>query len=162
MSADVSDVLPRLAEIERELLNPISGLPVIAYDSAPFSLNSADLPAWVNLPGPAVVDWDMRAGEDSLYKEGYETRQYNCLLHIVSAAAGIPGEAFAACEPYFALGRQVLESHQSLKDLGGISSVRLLGDDGTIRLPYAGVDYLGIRFRLQIIGRVRVKIAQGE
>ena len=162
MSADVTSVLPQIALIEREIINPLTGLPLKAYDSAPFSLSSNDLPCFVNLAGPMTEDWDVRAGEDDLVKEGYENRVYLCTLYIVAGGAGIPGEAYALCEPYFALTRNTLQSHQSLKNLPGIQRVYFLGDDGARVRSYGGQEYYSIAFRLQIIGRVRVTYATGE
>lgn len=162
MLADVTDVLPRIALIEREVINPVTSLPVKAYDSAPFSISSNDLPCFVNLAGPMTEDWDVRAGEDGLYKEGYESRVYLCTLYIVASGTGIPGEPYALCEPYFALVRNTLQSHQSLKQLPGIHRVNFLGDDGARVRTYGGQGYYSVAFRLQIIGRVRVRYAAGE
>jgi hypothetical protein len=162
MAADVPDVLAQLAIIEPEVIDPITHKPVLAYPSAPFSLNLNDLPAFVNLPGPMAEDWEIKAGEDAFAKEGYETRTYFCYLYVAGAATGTPGEAFALVEPYFSLGRNMFESHQSLKNLAGIQRVIFQGDEGTQVLTYAGQPYYAIRFRVQIIGRVRVTLAQGE
>ena len=162
MAADVPSILARLATIEPEVLNPINSVPTYAYASVPFSLNTNDLPSWVNLPGPMVEDWEVRVGEDSQAKEGLETREFHCTLYIAPAAAGKDGELFAVTEPYFALCRDMFQSHQSLKALDGIQRVNVLGDGGSQVLPFAGVPYYAIRFRVQIVSRVRVALATGE
>ena len=52
MSAEVSDVLPRLAVIQREILSPTSGSAIYAYDNVPNTIDMGTMPLFVNLVGP--------------------------------------------------------------------------------------------------------------
>jgi len=154
-------ILPKLAEIEREVANPfLPGDFTFAYDAAPFSIQQT--PSWVNLPGPASYDMS-GGGEDELGIEVIETRIYNCTIYVIPAGEGAEGEAFAKCEPFFSLARSVFLAHPSLKLTAGIVSLNPLGDDGTKgNLDYAGQIYYGIPFRVQVIARTRDLYATNE
>jgi hypothetical protein len=130
-----------------------------AFAEAPNALQPADLPAFVNLPGPCREEWEM---SDEQGVEAYETRVWDCRLHVAPRAAGTSGEVWRLCEPFFATCRDAFQGHQSLGGVVEVLKVTFLGDGGAQELTYAGMPYAGIRFRVQVVTRIRVRYAQGE
>lgn len=146
MSA-IATIKTRLAEIQAT----ITGVKR-AYAQAPASLPPGDLPCFINFVGPATHDWSELG-----YGNGQETRLYLMRLYVKPILAGIDGEAERACEPFFELvrdkfsGRRGLGMGTSTKlPLAEIQQAILLGDNGIVVLPYAGDEFIGIEFRLQV------------
>jgi hypothetical protein len=150
---DVDVVLPLLATIEAA----ITGVQT-AYSSPPDSI--MDLPAFVNLAGPATIDY--AAGDDDTGVEAYENRDYTLILLVAPFMTGISGEKYADLTPYFALVRNKFMAYQKLMTAKALQVI-WRGDAGSQNtITYAGVQYYGIRFAVTIRGRVRITYASGE
>ena len=147
MVATVTAIKDRLAEIQEQ----ITGVNR-AYANGPKSLPGTDLPIFVNFTGPANTDLTgMGSGS------GEEARTILMRLYVSAAQQGIDGEAEARCEPFFERVRDKLAARPSLglalEDSGpmaGIMRASFLGDNGVVVMRYAGQDYIGIEFRIQI------------
>lgn len=154
MTPDVDVVLPLLAAIEAE----IPGIGA-CHAAPPLSISAADLPAFINLPGPATVS---EPQDDDGASEFFEQRVYYCILLVAPAGSGVEGEAFEKCNSWFKRVRNKLASYQALK--GAAALQMTYGGDAGARpdIVYNGNAYFGIRFTVTIQGRVRVPYATGE
>lgn len=154
MSVDVDAVLAALATVERKL----SGIGQV-YDTPPQSVTPNDLPAFVNLPGPMTVE---SMGRDEDISEILETRQYSALLLVAPAGAGVAGESFDLCTPWFAKVRNIFLAYPRLGTTAVLRST-LTGDAGARPdIIYAGMVYYGIRFNLTVQGFAQGTFAAGE
>lgn len=159
--ADVDSILAGLAAVEAVWVIAPATLPAsTAPDERPDSLPETDFPRWVNIPGPAQDAWTM--GSDQAAIEGIETREYRCILYVAPVGDGIAGEAVDEVRPYFATGRKLFMSHQTLGGLSGVLSVKVLGDGGLTEMQYAKEPYWAIPFRVQVQVRVRDEYASNE
>ena len=114
------------------------------YTQAPNSLPPADLPAVVVYIGPSQYTerGDEIAGE---------VRAFKVRLYVLPAQNGIPGEAEAACEPFFARFREAFPPGARLERLGEVLQARLTGDQGVSVMPLVGGSvYVGIEFNLEV------------
>ncbi|HNT77559.1 MAG TPA: hypothetical protein PKH77_21295 [Anaerolineae bacterium] len=139
MSATPTQIKTALATV----LAAITGVRRV-YTTAPNSLPPSDLPAWVIYTGPAtyaVRGYGIYDGE---------TRRYTLRLYVLPLQEGIPGEAEAACEPFFTRVRAALDPDNRLNQLVGILELTLLGDQGVSVLNLGGSAYLGIEFTLEV------------
>jgi hypothetical protein len=129
-----------------------------AYVQGPLSLPATDLPAFVNYTSAATHEWRVLGAETDR-----ETRQYLMRLYVCTAQDGIEGEAERRCEPFFASVRNFFAAHLSLGQLRFVEIATLLGDSGVRGdLAYAGEQFIGIEFRLQVIEHVPVTFAANE
>jgi hypothetical protein len=148
--ADVEEIRERLAAIQRT----IEGVRR-AYEYAPKSLPSSDLPAFVNFVGPAMANWQA-LGSD--YDQ--EGRTFVMRLFVKGAQQGVDGEAERACEPFLESVRDGFSGRPGLglghssgsagRPLDGVMGAYLAGDSGISTLLFAGEEYLGIEFRLMV------------
>lgn len=143
-------ILDALAFIEAQ----ITGVSV-AYGYPPATIPRSDTPAFINLPGPATVDWQ-GAGEDADGLEGLETRQYYCIILVAAMGEGASdGEAMGRCIPFLSRFRDVIAANPSLGQSNPYTAF-VTGDGGVqANLEYNGVGYYGIRFTVSVTGRVR-------
>jgi hypothetical protein len=162
LSVDI--VLPALADIERTI--QIGEDPDIitanAYDAPPNSI-SGNLPCFVNLFGDATFDMNT-GGEDSKGLDGISTRAYTATLYVAGAGTGVPGEMFDRITQWIDPAELVFLAHPSVGVLNGrIIIMKYLGH-GKARgdLIYAGQQYYGVEFRLQVQTRLRVTYASNE
>lgn len=128
-----------------------------AYAQAPLSLPDSDLPCFVNFTGAATHE--SRVGGADV---DAETRQYLMRLFIKKSGQGIDGEAERLCEPFFDLVRDTFMARPGLEQLNSVQLARLLGDSGVNALVYAGEQYIGIEFRLQVMELLRVTYAEKD
>lgn len=146
----------RLAEIQRS----VPGVRR-AYAFAPQSLPESDLPLFCTFSGSATVT---PLGETLLE----ETRTWLMRLYVKPVQAGYDGEAEKAVDEYLLSVRDAFLSHPLLgngtKDsaLPFVEKAVWLGDSGIQVLPYAGQNYLGAEFRVNIVSIVPVIMAGYE
>lgn len=146
----------RLAEIQRS----VPGVKR-AYAFAPQLLPESDLPLFCTFTGPATV---VPIGETLIE----ETRTWFMRLYVKPVQAGYDGEAEKAVDEFLLSVRDAFLSHPLLgngtKDstLPFVERAAWLGDSGVQVLPYAGQNYLGAEFRLNIVSIVPVSIAGYE
>jgi len=151
---DADAILKQLAVIERE----ITGVRRV-YDNPPNSISQADMPMFVNLPGPMTENW-IDGGEDDDAVEAFEAREYECLLIVASTATGISGEAFSKVPPLLAAVRNKFASYPFLKGFP-IRGMQLQRDSGVRSdILFGGVAYFGVRFTVVIEARIRVPYAE--
>ena len=134
----ISQVKAAIADV----LETVSGIKRI-YQTAPNSLPPADLPAAVIYTGAAQY---VERG----YDVNGEVRTYALRLYVLPAQNGIPGEAEALCEPFFAAVGAAFAPGARLGRLAGILEARLTGDQGVSVLDLGGVPYVGIAFQLEV------------
>jgi hypothetical protein len=118
-----------------------------AFVQVPESLNTAELPAFINLTGQATDDWqNLGDGMD------LEARIYTMRLYVLPVVLGIPGEGERLCEPFFTRVRDYFASHPLLGNLAGVQIALVTGDSGVIAFPFDNSEqkYLGIEFKLQV------------
>lgn len=146
----------RLAEIQRSVLGVKR-----AYAYAPQSLPESDLPLFCTFTGPATI---APLGETLIE----ETRTWFMRLYVKPVQAGYDGEAEKAVDEFLLSVRDAFLFHPLLgngtKDsaLPFVERAVWLGDSGIQVLPYAGQNYLGAEFRLNIVSIVPVSIAGYE
>lgn len=152
----MSDVRQRLAEIQSGIVGVRR-----AYVWAPQSLADTDLPAFCTFAGPATVN-----STSETFVE--ETRTWLMRLYIKPVLQGIDGEAEKAVEPFLERVRDAFLSHpllgKNIRDsvLPWIRKTAWLGDSGIQVLSYAGQNYLGSEFRLNVTKIVPISIALYE
>ena len=118
-----------------------------AYEQAPTSLDTAQLPAFINLTGPGNDDWaGLGDGQEQ------NTRIYVMRLYILPVSSGIPGEVERLCEPFFESVRLYFAQRPTLGGLARVQSAYILSDSGVVKLPFKSADpeFLGTEFRLQV------------
>lgn len=121
-----------------------------AYAQGPLALPETDLPLVVIFTGPTRSVTNI--GGD-LYQE---SRQFNCRLYVVPVGQGIDGEAERKVEPFIERGERLIMSRESLGDgdvadfIAGVFVVVYMGDSGVQVMRYAGIDFLGVEFRVAI------------
>lgn len=155
MTNTVPAQMTALAAIEAT----IAGV-VHAFDAPP-DAPPMDLPCFVNFPGPSNTPYVL---SDDTGIEANETRTWECRLYVAPRGSGSLGEITRRCLPFFDLGRDCFEGHQSINSTAGVLRVTYLGDTGLNynRLMYGGQAYSGIVFRVQITTRVRTPYAAGQ
>jgi hypothetical protein len=128
-----------------------------AYAQAPASLNTADLPMFVNLTSVANQDWEgLGDGGD------YETRVYLMRLYVLQGVLGIPGEAERLCEPFFTSVRDYFAARPFLNGTHGVQYAYVIGDSGVTRLVFDNPEtpLLGIEFKLQVKEQIQFTYAE--
>lgn len=153
---DETNILTALAAIEL-------AIPGIArsYADAPDTINSADMPLFVNLPGPVTYDWN--ANFDAFADEGRKTRDFYAVLIVAPFGAGTPGEKFALVNTYFDPVMRAFQSHRTLGGLDYIVKTIVTGDSGVrADIEYSGLRWYGVRFTVQVTWKARVIYAAGE
>lgn len=151
---DADAILKQLAVIERE----IPGVRR-AYDNPPNSISMADMPMFINLPGPMNENW-IDGGEDEDATEALETREYECILIVSSTGTGVSGEAIGKVPPLLAAVRNKFASYPFLKGFP-IRGAQLQRDSGVRSdILFGGVAYFGVRFIVVVETRIRVPYAE--
>jgi len=153
MTAEVNNVLKQLAVIQLEILNPLNNLPIVAYDTVPYVINAADMPLFVNFPGPLVRN-DVISSDDR-GRDFNEVRTYTMNLYYAPYASGVEGEKTALMVPFFSLVYNKFGQYPHLKQLGGVLDAKLVGDSGTTTLTFIGQQDFAIKFSLQVVSKVR-------
>lgn len=157
---EVSVAVAQIATIEREILDPVSGKPIYAYDNIPFVLNVRDMPLFVNFPGP--LKGNDLAGSDDRSREFNETRIIYLNLYHSAFATGLEQEKSGLLVPYFALVYSTFGKYPHLKGMAGAMDARLVEDTGTTMLPFNGQQYFGIKFSLRVTTRIRRNLDEAE
>ncbi len=161
MTAEVQDILIKLAEIERLILDPVSGSAIRAYEEVPYTVSVADMPLVINYAGPLSENRLMGSDEQAI--EYNEYRTYDLVLYHSAYASGIEGEKYGLLAPYFRLFYETFGARPHLGGVGDIVNAKLVRDTGAVgTVQFAGQNYYGIRFTLQVIGRARRQLAPSE
>lgn len=153
----VATVKTRLAEIGKQ----IEGVRR-AEAEPPRQLPPGDLPFFTVFTGPATFDW-RSLGAD--YDQA--TRQYILRLYVKPKAAGLDGEVERLCQPFFERVRDAFARKPALglgaidTQLPGVDAL-LLNDSGVAVLPYAGDEFIGIEWRLQVVETFQRRYDPGE
>ena len=153
MSGDVNNIMAQLAVIEREIFDPVRNVSVIAYENIPYTIASADMPLFVNFVGN--LSQSVVAGSDDQARDFNDTRNFVLTLYHSPYASGVEGEKMGLLTPYFPLVYNKFGSYPHLKMLGGILDAKLIGDSGMTVVTFAGNQYFGVKFTLQVISKVR-------
>lgn len=137
----IESVKTALAAIEAAII-PGSGH---SYATAPASLPPGDLPIFINLTGPATVDWS-RGGSD----KGVETRQYTIMLFVDRVGQGLWGEREARAEDLIQQTRDAFAAHPHLGGVARVMSSEYVSDSGITVLNYGNEEYIGIEFVVRV------------
>lgn len=164
MATTLAQLKTRLALIQ----GAISGV-TRAYAQAPRTLG-ADLPAFVNLTGPAAHNWAMLGADGD-----YEQRDILMRLYVTPWELGIPGESEELVEPFLERVRSTFSARPGLGSYGlglapaseyppldGVLRSYLVGDNGIQAYAYTGQGYVGVEFRLRIMNIIAVVYAARE
>lgn len=135
---DISAVKTRLVEIQ-EAIEGISR----AYTQGPASLPETDLPLFVNFSGGQILE--PGAGD-----ELYESRDFLMRLYVCATQSGLDGEAEAQVEAYIQPVYAAFDQEMLLAAVPFVRDAVIVSDNGVVVLPYAGVSFLGIEFRLRV------------
>lgn len=154
----VTDVMAGLAIVETRLKT--AGTINHVFDVAPNSINPADLPCFVNMPGQERVKWE--GGSDESETAGLATRVYHCLLYVVPRGVGVSGEIVRVTLPVLDLARVEFQGSQSLGGKKGIVRVNYLGDSGVRELTYVGMGYIGVDIQVEVTERIVAYYADSE
>ncbi len=157
---EVNVSLAQIASIEREIIDPVSGKAIYAFDNIPYVLNVRDMPLFVNFPGPLKSN-DL-AGSDEEAREFNESRIIYLNLYHSAYGTGLEQEKSGLLTPYFALVYSVFGKYPHLKQMSGAMDSRLIEDSGTTVLKFNGQDYFGIRFSLRVTTRIRRPLDEAE
>ncbi len=160
MSAEVQDILIRLAAIQRELIDPVSGLPLVAFDNVPYIVNTADMPLFVNFAG--ALNRNDVAGSDHEARTFNETRNYTMVLYHSPFGSGVEGEKSGLLSPFFKMVYDKFGAYPHLKNLGGVLEAKLISDSGMTVVRFSNQDYFGVRFTLQVVSKIRRPFGDGE
>lgn len=160
MSAEVENILPQLASIQREIIDPVSNRAIVAYDNIPYAISVADMPLFLNFAGALTAN-DI-VGSDSEARTFNERRNYRMVLYHSSFGSGVEGEKYGLLAPYFKLVYDKFGAYPHLKNLGGVLDAKLISDGGMQTVQFAGQTYYGISFVLQIISKTRRIYGDGE
>jgi hypothetical protein len=161
MTAEVYEVMAQLAIIQREIIDPLSNKNMISFDNAPYTISVADMPLFVNFPGP--LNMNQLAGSDEKGREFNETRIYTMNLFHSAVGTGIEGEKIGLLTPYFHLVYNKFGQYPHLKALAGVMDAKLIADSGINgNLQFSGQKYFGIRFSLQVLSRTRRTLGEGD
>lgn len=157
-------VLAALAEIETEVQIGTSPDLTTAYAfAAPPNSISGNLPCFVNLFGDSTTDMAI-GGEDDRGIDLVITTAITATLYTAGFGTGIPGEKYETITEWIDPAETVFLKHPSIAELNDrIIIMRYLGH-GRARgdLIYAGQQYYGVEFRLQVLTRKRVIYATNE
>jgi hypothetical protein len=156
----MTDVLTRIAVIEREIISPDTGGNMIAHDNPPKTTSQMDMPLFINL-AKNMIKSDI-IGEDERGRDFNETTNYDLLMLHSSFSAGVEGEMNAAMVPYVDLALNKFGSYPHLKGLSGVLDAQIMTHSGPTTINYIGQPYNGVRFTLQVITKVRRLLASLE
>jgi hypothetical protein len=151
----LTQIKTRIAQLQETITG------VRAYTEAPSSLPDADLPIFLNF----IVAATYAQTADT---QGEETRTFLMRLYVTRKGQGIDGEAEAKVTEYFALVRDLFNAHPRLGNgtagsaLNFIRKAEYAGDSGVMVLPFAGEEFLGAEFRLNVTSIVPRQIAKYE
>lgn len=160
MSAEVNDILAQLAVVQRELIDPVSGRAIVAFENVPYIINTADMPLFVNFAG--ALNRNDVAGSDHEARTFNETRNYTVVLYHSPFGAGVEGEKSGLLSPFFKMVYDKFGAYPHLKNLGGVLDAKLISDSGMATVRFANQDYFGVRFTLQVISKIRRPFGDGE
>ena len=149
----VDEVMAELAVIEREILDPVSGKAVVAYENVPYTISAADMPLFVNYVG-ALTNSEM-IGSDEDARTYNDTRNYILTLYHSPFGAGVEGEKMGLLTPYFASVYDTFAKYPHLKMLGGVLDSKIISDSGMTIVNFVSQQYYGVRFTLQVTSKTR-------
>ena len=153
--------MARIAAIEREIINPSTSGSLVAYDNVPYTINTADMPLFINYAGN-LSDNTME-GDDEFAREFVETRNHRLTLYIAPFGTGVEGEKWGLLAPYFDLIYAKFGSYPHLKQLAGVRDARLTADTGMTQVvKFIGQEYFGAQFTLRVTTSARRLIAKGD
>ena len=134
----VDTVIPVLTAINAA----ITGV-VRAYDTLPGSLNAADCPAMLIIPGPAE--------QEQITLQGMlEERIYTLLVYVKPIALDKFNEAYNDARAFFRRVQEAYGAANRLNDLATVLDAHIVSDSGVQPLVYGQVQYAGIEFRLRV------------
>ena len=158
--SNVYDTMTQIASIQRGITDPITGRALVAYGNVPYTISAADMPLFVNIVG--ALTRNVLAGSDSRAREFNETRLYQMTLYGGAYGTGVEGEMLAKLTPYFSLVYYRFGLYPHLNKLSGILDAKIVTDTGTTVVGFAGNQYFGIRFNLQVISKIRRPLGEDE
>ena len=160
VTPDPDEVLAKLATLQRLIADPASGSAVVAFENVPYTVSAADMPLFVNYVGPLTSS--VVISSDHLGRTFNETRTYNMVLYHSPYGAGVEGEKMGLLTPYFKLVYDLFGKYPHLQNLGGIIDAKLANDTGATVVPFAGQNYYGVRFALQVTSKSRRPLGEDE
>jgi len=156
----VTDILARIALIQREIISPEFNRPLTAYDNIPFTLSNMDMPLFVNWIKP--MNKSDIIGEDARGRDFNETTNYDMVMYHSSFTAGVSQEKSGLLTPYFDLVLNKFGAYPHLKGLIGILDSQIISHSGATTVNFVGQSYNGIRFTLAVVTKVRRPLASLE
>ena len=158
----IPQVLAALKVIQGEILDPVRGTGIVAFDNTPYTISAADMPLFVNRVKQLTQMRD--EGSDGEAREFLETRLYEMVLYHSPYGAGVEGEKTGELTPYFDLVYDKFMSYRTLKNLMGVVDSRIINDSGASIISFASPtqQYYAIRFMLQVLTHVHRKLGDNE
>jgi len=153
VTGNVDEVMEKLAEIEREILDPVTNKALVAYENVPYTISAADMPLFVNFVG-ALTNSEM-IGSDEKARTYNDTRNYTLTLYHSPFGAGVEGEKMGLLTPFFARVYDTFAKYPHLKLMGGVMDAMLTGDSGMTIVNFVAQQYYGVRFTLQVTSKTR-------
>jgi len=160
IKGSVDEVMAKLATIEREILDPVSGKAVVAYENVPYTISAIDMPLFVNFVG-ALTESEM-IGSDEDARTYNDTRTYSLTLYHSPFMAGVEGEKMGLLTPYFALVYDTFAKYPHLKMMGGVMDAKITADSGMTIVNFVSQQYYGARFTLQVTSKTRRPLGDYE
>lgn len=159
-TGNVDEVMATLAVIEREILDPVTGRAVVAYENVPYTISAADMPLFVNFVG-ALTGSEM-IGSDEDARTYNDTRSYSLTLYHSPYGAGVEGEKMGLLTPFFARVYDTFAKYPHLKLMGGVVDSKLTADSGMTIVNFVGQQYYGVRFTLSVTSKTRRPLGDYE
>lgn len=157
---DPATILTQLAVIQRLANDPVTGLPIYAYDNPPYAaLTSTTMPLFINYVDKMTDAKEMSS--DNLGIDYDETWQYKMNLYLAQYGQGVEGEKYGLLTPYFGIIQDLFGAYPHLKALYGVRKAKIIQITGGT-ISFADDPYFGIQFVLQVVARTRRLFAKGE
>jgi hypothetical protein len=163
-SNSILDLKTRLARIAKA----VAGVKRV-YTHAPANLPPGDLPLMCIFTGPGTHNWKANGAEEDSESRGFVLR-----LYVRPAQGGVvDGEAERAVEPFLEAVAAAFGSRPGLSapaegaspaqpPLQYVLSSELQSDSGPVILGYAGNEYLGVEWKLNVFLIRQVSLAKYE
>ena len=87
-NASVTNILSQIATVEREIINPVSGSAIYAYDEIPYTISTADMPLFVNFPGQLLSNEKLAGYEAGQQKFGEATGATTQVASVLNPTGG--------------------------------------------------------------------------
>jgi hypothetical protein len=160
MTTGVSEILTRIATLERLITSPETTRAVKCYDQIPYTLSSAQCPAFINFPKGLIEN--RLVGSEDAEREFWEIRNYSLVLYHSSYGKGANEEKSGLLVPYFELVYDLFGRYPHLDSMSGVIDAQITTDSGVGISTYVGNQFFAVSFNLRVTTQVRRLLASAD